>query len=238
MSDKIIKFSTYDESAHLHYPPVPLSKFVPQWYKDIPLWEGNKKNVKIFKDGSWESNATLKKCVPFMDTFLTGYIQELWCDVIFYENDDGSIGYEHNGKIDPISKRESKLLPNNGMWHNEEFVWKTQWEPKTPEGYSSLYIHPLNRIDLPFYTLSGIIDTDDWPIAGNYPFLLNKNFLGEIKRGTPMYQIIPIKRETWVSEEVEFNKNIEKEINEKVSTVKSHIVDGYRNEFWKKKNYG
>lgn len=218
--------------------PQPSKSYIPQWYKDIPLWENNKKDVKIFKDGSWESNATVKKCVPFIDTFLTGYIQELWCDVVFYENDDGSIGYEHNAKVDPISKRETKLLPNNGMWHNEEFVWKTQWEPQTPEGYSSLYVHPLNRIDLPFYTLSGIIDTDNWPISGNYPFLLNKNFLGTIKRGTPIYQIIPIKRETWTSEEIEFDQNVENVINNKLKTLKSHIVDGYRNEFWEKKNYG
>jgi|688.fasta_scaffold196974_2 hypothetical protein len=211
--------------------------YVPEWYKKIPLWENGEKRVDTFADGSWESNATLRKCVPFMDTFLAGYIQELWCDIVFYKNDDGTLGWDHNAKEDPISQRPSSHLPNSDNWHNIEFVWKTQWEPQTPEGYSSLYVHPLNRIDLPFYTLSGIIDTDNWPIAGNYPFLLNKNFLGTIKRGTPIYQIIPIKRETWTSQEVEFSQDVEDLINKKLSTVKSHIVDGYRNEFWEKKKY-
>lgn len=218
--------------------PKPSKRYIPEWYKNIPLWHDGKKDIKFFEDGNFETNATVKKCVPFMDTFLTGYIQELWCDIIFYKKDDNSIAYEHNYHTDPISKREkTSLRLDKKMWHGEEFAWKTQWEPQTPEGYSSLYIHPLNRIDLPFFTLSGIIDTDNWPITGYYPFILNKNFVGKIERGTPIYQIIPMKREEWKTEELERDAETEKMILDKTALLKSHVTDGYREEFWEKKKY-
>lgn len=31
MSEKLIKFVTYDKSAEIHYPPVPVSKIIPKW---------------------------------------------------------------------------------------------------------------------------------------------------------------------------------------------------------------
>lgn len=219
-------------------PPASAKNHVPQWFKNIPLWHSKEKIINDLTDGSYEINSTVKKCVPFMDTFLTGYIQTLWCDIIFYKNDDGSVGFDHNGYQSPISIRDKTHLPIDDRWYPNEFVWETKWEPLTPSGYSSLYIHPLNRIELPFFTISGIIDTDNWPITGSYPFLLKNGFTGKIERGTPIYQIIPLKREQWESEEIIYDEDIEKFINQKTNILKSHRGDGYRNEFWEKKSYG
>lgn len=216
-------------------------KYVPEWFKNIPLWNSEKKEVKMNPDGSYDINSTVKKCVPFMDSFLIGYIQELWCDITFYYNDDGTVGFEHNGVEDPIAIRDSTHLPIGEKFYSLELVWKTKWEPLTPNGYSSLYVHPLNRIDLPFHTLSGVIDTDQWPISGNFPFLLEKSFIeknGTLFRGTPIYQIIPIKRENWSQEEIFFDHDVEEMIQEKIKLLKSHLGDGYKKEFWDKKSYG
>ena len=34
------------------------------------------------------------------------------------------------------------------------------WSIEAPEGYSLLFTHPVNRFDLPFTTLSGLVDCD------------------------------------------------------------------------------
>jgi hypothetical protein len=64
--------------------------------------------------------------------------------------------------------------------------------------------HPLNRTDLPFYTLSGIVDSDNYMGEGKVPFFIKKDFTGIIPAGTPIVQIIPIKTdEVWKSEKAE-----------------------------------
>jgi hypothetical protein len=66
-----------------------------------------------------------------------------------------------------------------------------------------LITSPLNRLDLPFRSLTAVIDADVFyhilpdPMqgGGNYPFYLNRGFEGIIPIGTPMCQYIPFKRE-------------------------------------------
>lgn len=238
LNHKQIKWIPESNNSFSHIkPPLPAKNYVPQWFKNIPLWHEKEKIINMHQNGEYEINSTVKKCVPFMDTFLIGYIQELWCDIIFYENDKGEINFQHNGDYDPIEIREKTHLPIDDRWYSKEFVWKTKWEPLTPVGYSTLYVHPLNRIDLPFFTVSGVIDTDNWPITGTYPFLLKRGFTGKLERGTPIYQIVPLKREQWESEDTVFDKDVEKIIKNKIIALKSHNGDGYRKEFWEKKNY-
>jgi hypothetical protein len=60
-----------------------------------------------------------------------------------------------------------------------------------------LLTHPLNREDLPFHVTSGIIDSDVFFNAGNIPFFIKEDFEGVIPKGTPIAQLIPIKRYDW-----------------------------------------
>jgi hypothetical protein len=106
---------------------------------------------------------------------------------------------------------------------------------QTPKGYSLLITHPLNRLDLPFTTLSAVVDADKYPISdGSIPFFLKKDFYGIIKKGTPLFQVIPFKREEWDSEMSE-----ELFTEARVYSKKSRsIVSGfYKNFQWSKKTY-
>ena len=47
--------------------------------------------------------------------------------------------------------------------------------------------------------IPGVIDTDTYPSDGFLSFFVPKNFKGIIKQGTPFIQVIPIKREKFVS---------------------------------------
>jgi hypothetical protein len=105
---------------------------------------------------------------------------------------------------------------------------------QTPPGYSSLITHPLNRHDLPFITLSGLVDTDMTMARGNLPFFLKEGFEGVIPAGTPMFQIIPFKRENWQMEE---DKSIMKIGLENEFLTKKSVYGWYKNNKWNKKLY-
>jgi hypothetical protein len=217
-------------------PPRPAKLYIPDWYKKLPKFENNKFKIKILENGSVQANATAKSCMPFMDSLMMGYIQETWCD-IYIENLNGEIkyAYANNPEIMSVRDRVSIEGLSSNDFYPVEFVWRQPWVPKVPKGYSVIYTHPLNRIDLPFYSLSGVIDNDSYvnETAGNHPFFIKNGFTGIIPTGTPMFQIIPIKRESWSNKISEPDKNYK--YNK--GGVNKFFFDGYKKLFWNKKEY-
>lgn len=215
-------------------PPKPSLNYIPDWYKEIKPFHNKNKDIL--------PRSSAKKCIPFLDSFSFGYIQELWCDVFIESkkiNNEIQINYSWSEKIKPISSRKElylieKDLPNFFGFYNVELQWETQWEPILPPGYSSLYVSPLNRNDLPFLTFSGIIDSDKYPIHGPIPFLIKEGFNGLIPAGTPIYQIIPFKRDDWFSEYVDEDYIDAKSIS---YNVKKFFYDGYKKIIWERKNF-
>jgi hypothetical protein len=64
----------------------------------------------------------------------------------------------------------------------------------------------LNRFDLPFTTLTGMVDCDryhdNWvhfPVHWHDP-----TFSGVLPKGTPVAQCVPVKRENWVARTAPF----------------------------------
>ena len=214
--------------------PQSSKRYVPQWFKEMPI------EVKTI-DGLG-SDFTAKKCMPFLDSLTSGYTQELACDVYIdcnTEEDDPTINYSWGGNFRPLSTRREETRSSNSLPHfpgyyKSEFHWNTFWEPKTPAGYSTFYFHPANRFDLPFITHNGIIDTDKWPISGPIPFAIKKGFSGLIPAGTPIYQMLFIKREVWNSESAAYDEKYNKKIE---FSVRKFITDGYKKQIWSKKEY-
>ena len=73
------------------------------------------------------------------------------------------------------------------------------WTIKTPPGWSCIFLHPAAYSDLPFKVIPGIVDTDILDYEINTPFVVKNGFTGTIEKGTPMFQVIPFKRESWES---------------------------------------
>jgi hypothetical protein len=73
------------------------------------------------------------------------------------------------------------------------------WTIELPPGYSLLVTHPINRADLPFVTLTGLVDADRYGDNFiNFPARWrDPNFQGVLPKGTPLAQCLPIKREEW-----------------------------------------
>jgi len=87
---------------------------------------------------------------------------------------------------------------------------------------------------LPFITHNAIIDTDGWPITGPVPFVIKKGFSGLIPAGTPIYQMLFIKRDNWNSEQGEYDKLYNKKIE---FSVRKFLKDGYKKQIWSRKEY-
>jgi hypothetical protein len=163
--------------------PRPASAFIPDWYKKTPIVS--------------EKVLTAKRCVPIIDSLSAGYIIPLPADV--HWNPDGSKPWA-DSKLEVVSMHHASQTENFDLgdeYETQPWKWINNFHIQTPKGYSTLFVHPVNRTELPFYSFSGLVDTDKHPLITNFPFAIKKGFSGVIPAGTPMIQAIPVKREDW-----------------------------------------
>ena len=228
---KLIEFGVNDYRLS---PPKPAKAHIPEWYKKSPAHVDYEKDHKVGSKMR-ENNKGIKYCMPFLDGLTHGYIAELWCDVQVYRTPKGP---EIHWEVEPsvLASREKTgqdFLPIPAGHLDKHFVWKNPYSIRTPKGYSCLMTHPLNRFDLPFTTMSAIVDSDKFTPPGNYPFYLREDFEGIIPAGTPMFQIIPIKRDNWTSE---LNKDLYELGQKRIWKSIAH-TGFYKNFLWTKKNF-
>jgi hypothetical protein len=110
-----------------------------------------------------------------------------------------------------------------------------KWLIKTPPGYSCLFIKPMNRVEDRFDIIPGVVDTDSYINVINFPFILrkrNEQFL--LKKGDPIVQVIPFKRESWKSWSGFYYEKLH---GKTINLVNSLFFDKYKKLFWKKKSY-
>lgn len=231
-----ISFIAFDKTAGItDEKPKPAVRSLPEWFNKIPTFVNNDKKFKFFSDST--QNATIKWCNPFLDSLTAGYVLTLENDIkVTLEEEGSSFTWKSGGTnyIDIHSKSQisPKMIPNG--FSDQPYKFKNNWSIKTPKGYSALFVHPLNRADLPFYTLSGFVDTDSYNIPVNFPFLIRNDFEGIIPAGTPIAQVIPIKRESWTNEIAPYDENF---ITKSSAKFNSTIYRAYKNLFWKRKDY-
>ena len=240
LNNKIKFYPVNFDTGELIEPPTPASKYnIPDWFKKLPKYTFGAS--KFFYNGG--SNLTVKSCLPVVDAFTSGYTINLHCDVQVTQNNGIPIfqwAYNQVGVPEPVRYRpkvdESSVCGWNGLdgYEDLNFNWMPSWSIKTPKGYSSIFTHPINRVDLPFYTLGGVIDTDGWGDAGNHPFLLKRGWEGIIPKGTPIIQVIPFKRENWKSD---IDKTMTKEYYKQIGRRDSYLKDYYKKFIWSSKSY-
>jgi hypothetical protein len=217
----------YESFASMPIKKIILSakNFIPDWYRKIPQYEmpNQKRSAKL--------------CVPFLDSFLTGYIVTLPYDIyVKIENEIPALYWPNPIPNTPgLRDKPADLSLVPAGHHPFEFVWKTNVAWKVPKGYSVLFTHPLNRHDLPFTTLSAVIDGGlVVSPTNNVPFYIKKDFEGLIPQGTPIAQIIPFRQEKWKSK----NKKGLNEIGQIHNDLALLVYKGwYKKTFWVKKSY-
>lgn len=161
--------------------------------KVIPDWLQNQ--VAEFDDGG----KTIKKCQPFLDGVTSGYIIPMPDDA--YVRKTSKYDFEIAGPGGWFLSAHGYAQYNNA-WFKDQLVVKfnNPWIVKTPENYSCYIYHPNGKNIKPFYTIPAIVDTDVYNLTVAFPFVWMEHRIGvevKIPKGTPMAQILPIKRDSW-----------------------------------------
>jgi len=147
---------------------------------------------------------TLKHCPPLIDAMRTGFLMPLAADVRVA---DGTFSWDWD--LPPTALGRTTRAPL-GFHHPEQaegsplhdpgqvFVkFNSFWTIALEPGWSLLAMHPANRRDLPFETLTGLVDADRYgdglihfPARWRDP-----GFQGVLPRGTAVAQCLPVRRE-------------------------------------------
>lgn len=212
------------------YAPKPATRLLPDWYKNTKEYRWDERTIR---DG--QTPHTIKKCIPVFDAMTAGYIIQTWVDVQITEH-DGLPYYQWPGhdaiSFHPIEQAENHPT-NNGAPYPK---WNNPWAIKTPRGYSALFVPPMHHTNNVFTIFPGIVDTDSYSAPVRFPFVLNDpKWTGLIPAGTPIAQVIPLKRDS-------FKMNIggAKDIvayNKTVNRLRSVWFNSYKRQFWNKKEY-
>jgi hypothetical protein len=165
--------------------PIPAVQGLPDWFKALPR--------KAFNPTMGKEVETVKKCPPFIDAMTYGFLIPLAMDLKVEVVSE----YSHS----PIGFHDPSQVAGTPFFDDDRFIIKFNnfWTIQAPEGYSLLFTHPVNRTDLPFTTLTGLVDCDkfqDTPL--NFPVRWrDTDFSGVLPKGTPVAQCLPVKRERW-----------------------------------------
>jgi hypothetical protein len=237
---RIIKFIPWSDVIK-NTTPHPARTSVPKWWRDGEL-TFDSPDHPVHEKGV--SNAGMKSCIPFMEVMTSGYLLKTPFDVyvVKLENGDVELTWAGPENIGPnqlpfIGQRPKELgatIPRPPGFLPNSFTWFSYWSWKTPRGYSTIVTHPFNRNELPFQTLSGIIDSDKFNLNGNIPFYLKEDFEGIIPAGTPFAQIYPFKRTKWkMFVDSSLNDIFIENQGEDLRTPKG----SYKKKLWVKKEY-
>lgn len=242
---KQIQFIAHNERVfNIEQAPLPSVNFIPKWFKNTQKYERENDSTSSLLDFAKARNtnapyhATMKMCQPFLDTMTFGYMitlpatvivtQQLQIDGTTKPHIQWNTSFEIADLQDPYVANK---LPKPQGFSPDLFRWINNWKIQTPLGYSVLITHPTQQYDLPFHTLTGLIDTDKHINPIVLPFFVKEGFEGEITEGTPIAQVFPFRRDNWQS------KNTLQIFNNGMDIIKQKYQRVYKTLYWTKKSF-
>jgi len=230
---KKIRFNrAFDHAGVTDHHPSVATKAIPKWYRQMVKYIGGSKSF----DGSGGPNLTIKACPPFLDSMMSGYMIYTEFDMNVSWN-EGEPYFEWRAGGSLISTHDKDQIVQEQIpdgFSKQPLKFNNLWQIVTPPGYSTLFTHPLNRTELPFYTISGIVETDTYKGVINFPFMIKESFEGIIPAGTPIVQLTPFKREVW---KMELGKADKEKIEENQIKLNHKLIGGYKTQWWRRKEY-
>jgi hypothetical protein len=176
--------------------PLPAREGLPEWLRTMPG------EAVVGELGG--AVRTLKHCPPLIDAMRAGFLMPLAADVRVA---DGVFEWDWDLPATALGRTTRAPLsfhhPEQALGsplHDAERVFvkfNSFWTIALEPGWSLLAMHPANRRDLPFETLTGLVDADlygdgliHFPARWRDP-----DFRGVLPRGTPVAQCLPVRRE-------------------------------------------
>lgn len=232
-----IQFLNFWETEAIDTPPFPASKSIPEWFKKMNSYMNYQK-----EPNNGRAEPTIKRCMPFFDAMTCGYLIRTVGD-IWVKNTGGTVEFEFpkqnpNGVlakdlIEFHSSDQLQFFPDLNTQRVPKFI--SPWGIKTPKGYSVLITNPISR-NLPFKILDGFVDTDTYHLPINFPFIwTDKYYNGLLPAGTPIAQVIPVKRESW--KQVLSKQGTDEILHKQGHFIRMRFFDKYKNNFRQVKDY-
>ena len=179
--------------------PIPAAQGLPGWVRSMPAQAAS---------ALAGEDDTVKRCPPFVDAMTAGFLIPLVCDVRVEDGQfswdadlpaGGGVGFARS----PMGVHDPSQVEGTPLHDADRFLIKFHnlWTIEAPEGYAVLFTHPVNRFDLPFTTLTGLVDCDRYRDGWiNFPaWWRDPGFRGVLPKGTPVAQCFPVLRETWAA---------------------------------------
>ncbi len=211
--------------------PLPAMLGLPDWFKALPQ--------KAFNPVLQDDQFTVKKCPPFIDAMTSGFLLPLAADL---KVENGEFSWDRDvpsGELNcygrsPIDFHDGVQVAGTPLFDDDQFIIKfnNYWTIELPAGYSLLVTHPINRHDLPFMTLTGLVDADRY--VDNFIHFparwRDPAFTGTLPAGTPVAQCLPIKRDRWMAQFGTITGDAATRLRETTDAIKSDY-DVYRRKF-------
>jgi hypothetical protein len=185
-----------DPALSDHLPrPVPARSLLPDWLRAMP--------AKAHSEIHGREIRTVKQCPPFVDAMAYGVLVLLPCDVTV---NSGSFSWDWNipepqtsgHPRAPLSFHVPAQFPDAPFARHGQAAIKFNsfWTIELEPGWSLFATHPVNRDDLPFRLISGLVDADRFHDGGiNFPAIwMAPDFSGVLKKGTPVAQCFAVPR--------------------------------------------
>lgn len=203
--------------------PIMAANALPDWFRDIP-------SECIAPSLGGETVRTLKHCPPVIDAMTSGILMPLACDLnitggeIFWDWDPPILIDARISRA-PVGFHIPEQIKGTPFSISMNIILKfiNFWTLEAPDGWSLLFTHPLNREDLPFRTLSGLVDCDQFCDGYvHFPALWTvPDFEGILPKGTPIAQVFAIPRDdqylnidVMTGDEIARNNQLQKALSE------------------------
>jgi hypothetical protein len=178
--------------------PKPASKFLPEWWKDMPY------SLDLDKNKHRPETLMARRCPSFPDYFSSGYIIPMWADTVLYYSAKTTEWKWQCGNATGSPFQINFFEPHRFQDYGSTFlhgqrasaIWQfvNPWTVTTSPGYYLLQLPLFFHQQTEFSAFPGMYDahaadTDKLEIA---TYKTDEEIF--IKRGTPLVQLIPIKR--------------------------------------------
>ncbi len=175
--------------------PVPARRGLPDWLRAMATnTTSGELGIEI---------ATVKQCPPFIDAMAAGFLMPLAVDIQVnngrfswdWEPPPSTLGSYNRA---PLSFHAADQLAGTPFHAPDRFALKfiSFWTVELPPGWGLLCTHPVNRDDLPFRSLTGLVHADNYDNFVHFPALWTADeFSGVLPRGTPVAQCFPVPHE-------------------------------------------
>ena len=175
--------------------PVPAKAVLPDWLRQMAPRAPSAVHQRSIR--------TVKQCPPFVDAMAHGFMVLLPCDV---NVDNGQFSWDwplpalavRGHPRAPLSFHVPEQIAGSPLAHGRHSALKFNsfWTIELEAGWSLMAVHPINRDDLPFRLVTGLVDADRFHDVGiNFPAVwTDPGFSGVLPRGTPIAQCYPVTR--------------------------------------------